>query len=898
MDAGGPSAAAFERGAVLGRYVVLDQLGVGGMGVVYKAYDPDLNRPVALKLLQAAGEPAAGQRLLREAQALAQLSHPNVVSIYDVGSLGSRVFIATEFVDGMTLRSWLKQRPRSQREILDVYLAAGEGLAAAHRAGLVHRDFKPDNVMVGSDDRVRVLDFGLVRASSPEAPPAASTTAEGPSEPTQTTLGDRPTRKGRLPQQASAPLTAGERPSPTPLPEVLPIPGNSSSRLLSPLTQMGSIMGTPRYMAPEQHTGDVADARADQFSFCVSLYEGLYGTPPFVATTLPLLREAVVSGTVAPPPAASRVPRWLRQVLLRGLRPNPATRYPSMRALLDDLEKVPARYRRRWWMAGALLSVVALGAGSLQLRRSRAAMCEAPGTELTGVWGGTQRTAVSAAFRRTRAPKAETSLRDTLKELDAYANAWMAMRYDACAATRMRGEQSEQMLDLRMECLAQRRTELDALVTLLSSADEKLVAHGPEAVRGLSELGICANARALRAPVRPPSDAKTQAKVSELRGRLASANAVFSAAHYTQALPLVQPIVQEALALGYTPLEAEALYLQGRIQSRLGDNASSENAFRDALANAVDSGHDEIAARTADALGRAACDASHFNESLLWERLAQSFGNRVGSQVIEDSVQIGLGNVYEVTGRYTQAQTAYARALELRQKISGPTDPSLGHPLLGLGLVLQDQRRWAEALAMYRRALAIQERSLGSDHPDIGMTLTNISQVLSHLGRTDEALGTGQRARAIFEPALGPDHPYVVAVLEIMAEARLAKGDYSDGLPAMRAIVIRMDKAFGADSPDAALPHVVLGEALRKAHQPAAALAEQQHALLVLEKALGSTHPHLAEPLVSIGRAALDLGQTRLAEQSLRRALEIGIADPTLKTEAQAALDRTTASER
>src|SRR4051812_8285324 len=177
-------------GATIGRYVVLDELGAGGMGVVYKAYDPELERPIALKLLHEEGRSGAfRERLLREAQALARLSHPHVVAIHDVGTFGESVFIAMEFVEGKTLRQWLQAEPRSRRAILDIFLAAGEGLAAAHAAGLIHRDFKPDNVMVGDDGRVRVFDFGLARAADSAAasssalasrPPRAAGASEAP----------------------------------------------------------------------------------------------------------------------------------------------------------------------------------------------------------------------------------------------------------------------------------------------------------------------------------------------------------------------------------------------------------------------------------------------------------------------------------------------------------------------------------------------------------------------------------------------------------------------------------------------------------------------------------------------------------------------------------------------
>jgi tetratricopeptide (TPR) repeat protein/predicted Ser/Thr protein kinase len=294
----------------IGRYVVLDWLGAGGMGVVYAAYDPELSRKVALKVLRyedAGRSDRAPIRdlLLREAQAMAQLAHPNVVAVFDVGSVQDRVFIAMELVDGMTLAQWLATKHRTRSEIMETFLAAGNGLMAAHAAGLIHRDFKPDNVLVGHHGRVRVTDFGLARLAPPE--------------PVGTTL-----------RRAAAP--AGE-----------------------PSAPQSGLAGTLAYMAPEQYLGQPADARADQFSFAVALYEALYGERPFAPLQLadPDLAER---SRVPAAPHGRGVPSALRQVLLRGLSPAPHERYPSMLELLAALAPKPRRRRRI--AAGALLLTV------------------------------------------------------------------------------------------------------------------------------------------------------------------------------------------------------------------------------------------------------------------------------------------------------------------------------------------------------------------------------------------------------------------------------------------------------------------------------------------------------------------------------------------------------------
>jgi tetratricopeptide (TPR) repeat protein len=295
------------RGASIGRYLVLEQVGEGGMATVHVAYDPELDRRVALKLLRDDGsDPEAGaQRIVREARALAKLSHPHVVPVYDVGEHEDGVYMAMELVDGQTLRTWMGQ-PRGWREVLRVLLPAGRGLEAAHAAGVVHRDFKPGNVMLGADGRVRVVDFGLARAG------------EG----------------------------MGARTAPT---------------SLSMVVTHGEILGTPAYMAPEQHDGRALDARADQFAFCVTLHEAIYGVRPFAGDTPELLRGAIARGEIRRP--AVRVPGRLARVIDRGLAEDPQARHLSMTVLREQLERV-LRRRGRVVRLG-VLGVALLGSSAV-----------------------------------------------------------------------------------------------------------------------------------------------------------------------------------------------------------------------------------------------------------------------------------------------------------------------------------------------------------------------------------------------------------------------------------------------------------------------------------------------------------------------------------------------------
>src|SRR4051812_2804948 len=321
-------------GMLLGRYVVLDEIGHGGMSVVYAAYDPQLDRRVALKVVRGDKLTEAHRaRLHREAQALARLSHPSVVTVFDVGDVENDTFVAMELVDGKTLREWCKQA-RTWREVVAVMAAAGRGLAAAHAAGIVHRDIKPDNIVVGDDGSVKVVDFGLARD-----------------------LGDR--------SIDSVDGTSGESESEDDL--ALSSNSSSSMRKLEQITQHDHVVGTPAYMPPEQRSrGTDADERSDQFSFCATLYEALYKQKPFKASKKMVLdreqqltiadRPGVSPRTLAAaPPPKTAVPVWLQKVVSRGLAVDKQHRYPSVDALLRELDRDPQRTRR----------IIALGATAL-----------------------------------------------------------------------------------------------------------------------------------------------------------------------------------------------------------------------------------------------------------------------------------------------------------------------------------------------------------------------------------------------------------------------------------------------------------------------------------------------------------------------------------------------------
>jgi serine/threonine protein kinase/tetratricopeptide (TPR) repeat protein len=445
-----------QRGDRIGRYVVGEVIGAGGMGVVVAASDPELARQVALKVVRRdIGDRAYRERLVREARAMAQLEHENVVRVYDAGEHDGEIFVAMELVRGETVGAWLRAGPRRWREVLARFVAAGQGLAAAHRAGMIHRDFKPDNVLVrASDGRVCVTDFGLVMPVGAAAPvdpvgPVGAVASAGPEGRAETrsdgelaaAVGAAPTPLVTPSEPPRAPSTAPAGPgrarsSDARLAEAATVElrggaglAGSAGQRRAPtepgLTGTGAVVGTPPYMAPEQHRGAEVDVRADVFSFCVSLYEGLYGERPFKAGPGSdrglAWAQAIELGRVLPAPRGSRVPAALRRVLLRGLASDPAERWPSMDAVLAALEP-PSRRSHGFRLAALAIGVAALAIGIAALvglggPAPTAPAVPPPGDYLDGIarLRRYEFRAAAAAFERATAARPE------------FAPAWVAL---------------------------------------------------------------------------------------------------------------------------------------------------------------------------------------------------------------------------------------------------------------------------------------------------------------------------------------------------------------------------------------------------------------------------------------------------------------------------------------
>jgi tetratricopeptide (TPR) repeat protein len=863
-------------GVRVGRYIVLELVGRGAMGTVYAVYDPELNRRVALKLLRSdlpRAVPLAElrNRLLREAQAMARLSHPNVMPVHDVGTHGHGIFIAMDFVGGVTLRGWLAGQSRRWEEVLPIFLQAGQGLAAAHRAGLIHRDFKPENVLLDKSGRVCVTDFGLARSAS-------DSTNEG---------------------------------------AALPPVSIDKSPLAVTLTKTGATVGTPAYMAPEQVLGEHATAHADQFSFCVALYEALYGERPFPGRTVSELRAAALAGDIREPPKGARVPTWLRRIVVRGLKGSPAERFPSMDALLVALKSDPRARRRR-----AALGIAAAGILVATLFASRywgeqRRLCTGASAELASAWSEQSRREVEEAFAKTKVPYAADAASGVSRILSAYASEWERTHTEACEATREHGVQSEALLDLRMECLRGRLQEMGALVETFARADARVVARSVGAASRLKSLAPCANAKLLTARVPPPQDPEARTRVEAIRTLVAQANARHEAGQLAAGLDIAKRAAAEARALGYRPLEAEALYVLGRLQDDTGAAAAAEESLHAAAVAAESSHHDEVDAqamtRLASLVGRlqnrpreALRFADHaeaaierlggdpaLREGLLHARgrillgeptkalrydqeALESAERRLGGEHLTVATMLNaVGIDLAEEGKSREALPYFQRTLSIRERALGPKHPLVAEAVGNLAILLRRVGKPDEAVALHRKAIALFEVLRGPESPAVAVHLGNLGNTLIDLERSGEALAAYRRALAIREKTFAKDAPQLAFPLEGVAKAFMHLGRSGEAQPYCRRALEIREKHFGLDDRRTALTVGLLGELLMRMGRPEEGLPNLARAAATFEKKEGPESRSLMETLGVWGEALLKLGKPLEARAHLERALGI-----------------------
>ena len=859
-----------EQGQRIGRYLVLSRLGAGAMGTVYAAYDPELDRKVAIKLVRVrAGRSGESwrARLLREAQALARITHPNVVTVHDVGTHDEQVYVAMEFLDGETLKAWSRGGERSWSEVVERFGQAGLGLAAAHEEKLVHRDFKPENVMVvAKTGRVVVLDFGLARGGEVEQGSPVDATSEQSIE------------------------------------------GSGTAHLSVDITRAGELTGTPAYMSPEQFRGAKVDARSDQFGFCVALYEALYGERPFVGDSPAALAFAVSEGKVREPAANDRgVPAWLRRVVVRGLSTDPEKRWPSMRALLEALHP-PSRRTAGLGVGLALLAGV--GAASFAfLGGDGDELCTGARAELAGVWDPARAAQVEEHLAGLELDWLDEGWPGMRTRLDVYAASWAETHRDACEATSVRGDQSEHVLDLRMACLRRAKLELNATAQVLLETDARGALRIHRLIEGLTPLSRCSDVDVLMAEVEPPRDPQTAEQVDRARAQLAAIKARRRAGAADTATELAT-LREEIEAIAYPPLHAE-FYVQWGEAEHFASHTDVgrehlETGLRLTLANrqhdlaitvleqltlltgtaqqapeqgmiyaevaqglAARSGTDPRSVRTAvrsmglalDALGR-------YDEALeTFEGLLESVpadGKSERAYVLRD-----IARLLEIQGRESESERVYREVLEVHRELYGESHPTLADDWGNLGNALYQQARWEEAEAAHRRALELDRAVFEPGHIAFAKNHANLGAVLAAGGRHEEAAVEFRRVLEL----IGEDHPRAALVHTNLGSLALERQDWVEAERELRLALERHAATVGLEHPVTARPRSGLGLALDEQGRHEEAHELHREAVRIAVEAHPEGHSLVSKVRERLGSNLVSLGRPHEALEFLEQAL-------------------------
>ncbi|HWN68566.1 MAG TPA: tetratricopeptide repeat protein [Haliangium sp.] len=869
----------------IGRFILLERLGAGAMGEVYAAYDEQLDRKVALKLVRSnTGDAERGdERLLREAQTLAQVSHPNVVQVYEAGAHDGGVFIAMEFIRGKTLTAWLAgtkelPRPERQREILRQFIAAGRGLEAAHGAGLAHRDFKPDNVLVGDDGRVRVVDFGLARlvadttmasGTNPVVAPAPAGTSarkdvpgmgDGPTlarEPPDAPARERaatsdperlgveatvtapPAPRSDTPSRPAAP----DAPSRPDAPDTPSRPGepNTQRKAALRLTATGMVMGTPRYMAPEQMRGQTPDHRSDQFSFCVALFHALHGEWPFRGATAHELMRAAAAGAFVQPKSQAEVPAVVRKAILRGLSAEPADRFAGMGELLGVLEaRLQRRQRGIWVTAAAALvtgSAVAYGLGGPPPPEP----CAKVDRAMDDLWDAERKQKLGDAFRGSGQVYAGIAWRSTESAIDEYVAAWRSGARDACEATHVHHTQSADLFDRRMLCLDRGRQRLQALLTTMDSddaapLDATLVERSFDAVSALPDLAVCSDANVMRQSLEPP-EPHLAAPVAEVRQGLAEATTHELLGRYDEALRVAEEQLPLARKLSYLPLHAEALYHLGRAVALRGTGDDADRAVGlhlEAVDIAEGERHDLLTLEIWHELVLLAVNFhSNMERGHTWSRRERAAARRAGDSPL-------------------------ARAAALR----------------ALGMLSSKDARHDDAAKHYREAIEILEE--GSPHqPQLVGYYHALANSELELGHHDAAQSSFENGLRMAEERYGAVHPRLARLQNDFARLLLEKEDFDGARKLLQAALSTFSQIPGSEQYVIGKIHFTLARTEARAGNFDQALAHAREGQRIYEDVYEDGHRYRAEPHACFGVIDLRQGNFDAARQAFERALAI-----------------------
>jgi serine/threonine protein kinase/tetratricopeptide (TPR) repeat protein len=887
-----------ETPTAVGRYIVLGRLGAGAMGEVLAAYDPRLDRKVAVKRIHPGGGSleAARIRLEREAQALAKLDHRNVVKVHDVIVQYDSVFVAMEFVEGKTLGEWMRGedgRPRHWREIVPVFEAFGAGLAAVHAVGLVHRDVKPGNVMIGADGRVRVMDFGLARLDDDaDEGPEVSAVHEIPEE----------------------------------LAELRDSIVNSQIQTQE-LTQAGAMLGTPAYMAPEQFSGLRATARSDQFSFCITLHEALYGVRPFSGNSMLELCTAVIEGKLDDPPRDVEVPTWLRAVVLRGLAHAASARFASMDELLAALGTGELRRRRRRYAAVGLGLVAAVFA-FLGMQRwdlaQREQACVAAGEVVDELWNPQTQAELEAGMLATELSYAATSVERMQPWLDGYSRSWAVQAQAACAAATVEQRWDADTHARASWCLEQRRSALASLIDRLARAEGLDVQYAVQSAAALESPDACTDVRVLDSMGAPP-DPVLRPKVLELQDRLALVARIDSSEGLGQGqgedspLEIARAIERDARALPWLPLAIRARQVEARLLRLSGELDEAESQAAAAHGEAARAGLWAEASSAAILVGSILAEQPlRTTEARLWLENAEIARTHASDPhgLLRSEIEASLAAV-ELTGHSFEAALEHGEEARAGlQHVFGSEHPRVGDALHELAEIHSAKADYAKALELETEALELFRRSFGPNHPRVGRSLSSIGEIRVELGEREEAALLYEQAMAIFELD-ELSRPNLIRTLNLLGMMRFDQGRYQDARAHLtratelvettpnvsrrleadtinnlglafrglneyakarelyeRALAIFVE-ILGTDSKEVASLHNNIAILLYLEGDIPGCAKRLELSIEIEERILGPQHPSLVGKIVNLGRTRAALGDFEQALDDVRRALAI-----------------------
>jgi tetratricopeptide (TPR) repeat protein len=810
---------ASELGVVVGRYRLIEAVGAGSFGVVYRAEDPELDRIVALKLLRhRAADDDATDMLLREARAMAKLAHPNVVHVYDAGIADGRVFVAMELVEGMTLRTWLGAAPRKPAEALEVLLRAGAGLAAAHAAGLLHRDFKPDNVLVerGATPRVRVTDFGLALAPADDA------------------------------------STPAER----------------------------QVAGTPGYMAPEQAAGEAIDARADEFAFCVTLWEALHGERPFDASSGSAFVDSVAVG---PRTQRRGVPSWLREILRKGLRPSPSDRFPSMDALLEAIARRRRRRRRLQWGAGIATFAVATGTVAYRSGAESAEdPCRVAARRIELVWDDARAAVVRDAFERTRVAFADTAAASVIESLDAWRQSWTREYTDACSQRRVQTGPTP-VLDAKLGCLDDGLGAFGLMVDQLAKVDAAATERALAVVSKMNPPSDCS-----QAPV--VDDGVAEASV-DLRAQLGRVQPLRLTGRTQEAAEVARSVATDAAEVGDPSLEAEALHDLGDLLDQLGRVKDAVDPLRRGYWLAEETGDDALAVRIATILLYVhGAELAELDEAERWREHASAKLRRLDEPPrMLWPLQSNQATVAFVAGEFDRALAAAEAAIDtVRASASDdvPTDElRLASVLDNRGAILLMLGRYEEARRDHEQALEIVERRQGALHPDTASSWGNLGNVATLMGDLQAAEDHFRTALRIWEEAPVPRPLEIARCHNNIGNVLSAQKRWDEAVGEHELALAQRRELFGSEHPEVAQSLENLGSAVLGTGDAQTAVSHHEQALAIRRETLGDEHYALAYAHHGLGRALARAGRRDEAIEHLRAAVDLRHRDETARSE-------------